>query len=276
MFYSPDMHMHSEYSDGTDNIAKLLDTVRKAQVDIFALTDHDEFKGCAEMRKLLSADDARFINGIEFTCADDSGKSHILGYRFSEEGSPVERIISHTRAQRKERLEERIEYLKNLGIVFTDEGIAWLKSRNNSGKAHLAQLMIKDGYAADRPAAFEILNARRENDGYITPEQAINAIRESGGIPVLAHGILGNGADRLTEEEITSRVERFKGYGLMGLECFYPVYTQEQKEIMLRLADKNHFLVTAGSDYHGMHKTARAGVTGCDDINRLREFYEAL
>ena len=53
-FHSPDLHMHSVYSDGTDTPRALLQRVRAAGLDIFALTDHDTAQGCAAVRALLA------------------------------------------------------------------------------------------------------------------------------------------------------------------------------------------------------------------------------
>ena len=52
-FQKPDLHMHSVYSDGTDTPESLLQNVRAAGLDLFALTDHDTAEGCAAVRALL-------------------------------------------------------------------------------------------------------------------------------------------------------------------------------------------------------------------------------
>ena len=52
-YEKPDLHMHSVYSDGTDTPRTLLRCVRKAGLDLFALTDHDTAEGCAAVRALL-------------------------------------------------------------------------------------------------------------------------------------------------------------------------------------------------------------------------------
>ena len=84
-FHSPDLHMHSVYSDGTDTPRALLQRVRAAGLDIFALTDHDTAQGCAAVRALLEPGDAAFVEGIEFSCQDGEGKYHVLGYGFDAE-----------------------------------------------------------------------------------------------------------------------------------------------------------------------------------------------
>ena len=71
-FHSPDLHMHSVYSDGTDTPRALLQRVRAAGLDIFALTDHDTAQGCAAVRALLEPGDAAFVEGIEFRTERES------------------------------------------------------------------------------------------------------------------------------------------------------------------------------------------------------------
>ena len=77
-----DLHMHSTVSDGTDTPQELLRRVREAGIRLFALTDHDALKGCAMIRKVRSAGDPRLLNGVEFSCQDEQGKYHILGYHY--------------------------------------------------------------------------------------------------------------------------------------------------------------------------------------------------
>ena len=45
----PDIHMHTTCSDGSDTPEEILEKVRKAGIDCFAVTDHDGCLACAEM-----------------------------------------------------------------------------------------------------------------------------------------------------------------------------------------------------------------------------------
>ena len=58
-----DLHVHSSYSDGSDNITELAKKLELAGVDIFALTDHDTIESCIEMRKIIS--DKIYISSTE-------------------------------------------------------------------------------------------------------------------------------------------------------------------------------------------------------------------
>jgi len=276
LFSNPDLHIHSTFSDGTDSPEELLKKVKESGVDVFALTDHDEYKGCDIIKGLLRPGDPAFIYGIEFSCRDESGKYHILGYAYDTENSEVTRLCDHTRQQRRTKLEARLEFLRQNGYCLSEESIARLRSVNNCGKPHIVNELEAAGLIKERAEGFEIINRRREETGFVTPEEAIRAINASNGISVLAHTPYGDGRDMLTEAETEERIVRLKQLGLMGVECGYSTYTTALGELMQRLADKHRLLVTAGSDYHGKNKKhIKIGDNGKIDAGRLEGFLNA-
>lgn len=276
-FARPDLHMHSLYSDGTDTPGSLLRNVRAAGLDIFALTDHDTAEGCAAVRRLLGPGDPAFLEGIEFSCRDDRGKYHMLGYCFDAEKPSIREAVDFAHHSRILKMRNRFVYLQEkFGFTFTEQERAELMALKNPGKPHFAAMMLKKGYVQTKDEGFEVFSGYRDTEPSLSPEEAIDAILRAGGIPVLAHGILADGSGDLTAQEIGQRVERFKAAGLIGLECYYSTFTLRQKEIMLALAERNDLLITAGSDYHGTNKTVALGQTNQPDPARMQRFYQAV
>lgn len=276
-FHSPDLHMHSVYSDGTDTPRALLQRVRAAGLDIFALTDHDTAQGCAAVRALLEPGDAAFVEGIEFSCQDGEGKYHVLGYGFDAEKPSIRAAADFAHHTRILKMQNRFGYLaRRFGFTFTEEERSQLLALKNPGKPHFVDMMLKKGYVKTKMEGFEAFSGCPDTEPTLSPEEAIDAIIQANGIPVLAHGILADGSKKLSEEEIAGRVVRLKAAGLRGLECYYSAFTPRQREIMLALAERCRLLVTAGSDYHGTNKTVSLGQTGGADPARLQEFYEAV
>ena len=276
-YRNPDLHMHSSFSDGSDTPKQLLENVCRAGLDVFSLTDHDATEGCAVLQQYLRPDSPRFIPGVELSCKDKEGKYHVLGYAYNVQKESIRAAVDFTHNTRMEKQKNRFKYLEEAhGFVFPPEDKAELLSRKNPGKPHFAALMLKRGYTDSIDQGFEILAGYHGKEPSLSPEDAMDAILQADGIPVLAHGILGDGSKKLTPEEIESRVARLKASGLMGLECYYSKYTPEQKEIMLSLADKYNLFVTAGSDYHGSAKTVRLGDTNSPDPERMKRFYAAV
>ena len=268
-----DLHMHSNVSDGTDSPAEILEKVKTAGLEIFSLTDHDAIKGCLAIRRILQDGDPVFIPGVEFSCRDELGKYHILGYGYNVESGAMPEFVESSHNVRMEKLEARLEYLKtDLGIVFPEEEYKQLYSLDNPGKPHIAKLMVKYGYAETKEQAFsDVLNHLPVLPAYIRPEQAIEAILEGGGIPILAHPSYGDGDQLVLGKEMEERICRLMEFGLKGLEAFYSGFTPQIRNEILDFADRYDMFVSAGSDYHGANKMIELGDTGLDESEGRKE-----
>ena len=277
-----DLHMHSRVSDGTDSPLELLGKVRDAGLEVFSLTDHDAIKGCAEIRSNIKAGDPRFITGAEFSCRDELGKYHILGYGFDTLSGAMPEFIENSHNTRMKKLEARLAFLKSeMGIEFPEDECKALLALDNPGKPHIANLMVKYGYAETKEAAFEnVLNRLPVLVSYIRPERAIDAILAGGGVPVLAHPSYGDGDQLILGSELNDRVGRLVESGLRGLEAFYSGFTPQITNEVLDLADRYDLYVTAGSDYHGANKMIVLGDIGLQNPEtrhaRLDAFLERV
>lgn len=268
-----DLHMHTSVSDGTDSPKEIIGKVRAAGIDLFSVTDHDAVKGCDTIRALLKADDPLFISGIEFSCKDEYGKYHILGYGYDAEAEAIRSIVQYGHNIRIEKLGMRLEALRDkYGFTFSDSDIAKLYSLDNPGKPHLANLMVRYGYAKDKSEAFgEYLNRIKLPNANVRPEMAIEGILKSGGIPVLAHPSYGSGDELYTGDEMEERLKRLIGFGLRGVEAFYSGFSDKLTNEMLEFAEKYDLYVTAGSDYHGSNKLIEIGDVRLDDVSSAPE-----
>ena len=258
--------MHSRVSDGSDTPQELLLRVKAAGIGIFSLTDHDAVKGCSVIRRLLDAGSPRFICGVEFSCKDEEGKYHILGYGCDPDSVPVQRVVSRGHMLRIRKVMARLDFLKKeFGFSFDPRDIADLMAMDNPRKPHIGNLMVRYGYAETKEKAIkQYINKLHFGSEYVTPKEAIEGVLGSGGIPVLAHPAYGNGDQLILGEELSERVERLIGYGLKGVEGFYSGFTGKIRAQVLSIAENKGLYVTAGSDYHGSNKLVQLGDTGLD------------
>ncbi|MBQ6554429.1 MAG: hypothetical protein IJL89_04270, partial [Firmicutes bacterium] len=188
-----DLHMHSTVSDGTDAPERLIEKVCTAGIGIFSITDHDAVKSGQIIRGILREGEPVFIPGVEFSCKDENGKYHILGYGFDPGNEAINSVVAHSHGLRMKKVTERLDFLKNeFGFSFPNEEITRLLSLDNPGKPHIGNLMVKYGYAETKEKAItEYINKIHFKSEYLTPERAISGILASGGIPVLAHPFYG-------------------------------------------------------------------------------------
>ena len=277
-----DLHMHSTISDGTDAPETLLGCVREAGLRLFSLTDHDAIQGCARIMAVRRPDDPVFVSGVEFSCKDEDGKYHILGYGYDPDTEPIQSVVALGHGLRMKKVQMRLDFLKErFGFNFREEDIQALLSLDNPGKPHIGNLMVRYGYAPTKEIAIkEYIDQLRIRSDYVRPERAIEGILASGGISVLAHPCYGSGDELILGEDLEQRVRRLMGFGLQGVEGYYSGFSEKLLYQVISLAEKYSLYVTAGSDYHGTNKLVKLGSTGFANTaqapNGLLRFLRAI
>lgn len=268
-FTKIDIHMHTTISDGTNTPAEILQRVKDKGIELFSITDHDAILGGIEMPEMLEKGDPAFVRGCEFSCKDELGKYHILGYGYDPDVPGVAEVVEKGHELRMKKTMGRLQFLEEeFGIVFPQEELDKLLAMPNPGKPHIGNLMAKLGYAKDRNEAItEFIDKRKYQSEYVRPEFAIEGILKSGGIPVLAHPSYGNGNDLIMGEDLEERVKRLMEFGLAGLEAYYSGFNEKLQNQNLALAEKYDLYVTAGSDYHGENKLVVLGDTNLEDAH---------
>lgn len=277
-----DLHIHTTVSDGTDSPEAILAHVKAAGIGLFSVTDHDAIEGCRRILAVRTKDDPAFIPGIEFSCRDEEGQYHILGYGYDPDAEAINAVVNKGHAFRMRKVTGRLDFLRErFGFIFSQEDVDRLLSLPNPGKPHIGNLMVSYGYAKTKEEAItKFINQAEFKDRYVRPEDAIKGILNSGGIPVLAHPPYGSGDQLILWKELDARIQKLMGYGLLGVEAFYSGFTKKLRNEVLALAEKYDLYVTAGSDYHGSNKLIPLGDTGLNGTTeipaRLTAFLQAI
>ena len=260
---SIDLHMHTTVSDGTDAPEEIVEKVKAAGIELFSITDHDAVKGCVAVLRCLQDGDPAFLTGAEFSCKDEDGQYHILGYNYDPASQPMLSLVELGHSYRMAKLDQRLDFLRReFGFAFSEADTAALHTLDNPGKPHIGNLMVRYGFAASKEDAIDnYINRFHAKSAYVRPEEAIRAILDGGGIPVLAHPSFGRGDDIIVGEEMEARLKKLLGFGLQGVEAFYSGFTPKLQSEMLAFAEKFDLYVTAGSDYHGSNKLVNLGDT---------------
>ena len=268
-----DLHIHTTVSDGTDSPTEIVDRVRDAGITLFSITDHDALDACSVVKSNIKKGDPSFIFGVEFSCKDEEGKYHVLGYGYDQNAPSIKNVVEFGHNLRVNKLKKRLDFLeKEFGFSFSDDDVKTLFSLNNPGKPHIGNLMVKYGYAPTKEIAIEnYINKCCLKEDYIRPETAITAILGAGGIPVLAHPSYGRGDELIIGDNMDKRLKRLIGFGLKGVEAFYSGFSTSLQKEILSFAEKYRLYITAGSDYHGNNKLVELGDTNLDSFNEYPE-----
>lgn len=278
-----DLHMHSTVSDGSLSPSALVEAAKRAALVTVALTDHDTLAGCDAFLDTGGRENIDTIPGVELSCEVPGRTCHMLGYFLTDGCSPLSETLQDLRRHREIRNGLIADKLCSLGIDVSLQEVEELAGGGVAGRSHFARCLVRKGVVDSAQAAFDRYLARGR-PAYVerkrlTPREACRQILTSGGLPVLAHPA----QLRFEVSELRSFVRDLAGWGLCGMEVFYPSANSSRVAEGIRLAEEFGLVVTAGSDYHGAAKPHIAlGKTGCPwpdqnlIVDRLRQRLKAL
>lgn len=239
-----DLHAHTKYSDGTTTPAEMVYLYIKAGVSMLAVTDHDTTEAVEEARQKTRAAGLLFVPGVEISTREHD-YLHILGYNIDVNNQGLQAFLRQNRDARDMRVKKIIELLRQNGLDITRQDVYALVKKAPS-RAHVADAMVKKGFAANRHEAFKkyLVEGRPAHVPCLGPEvtEVIAQIKKAGGKAFIAHpGVV---------KDIWA-FPRWVNAGLEGIEAYYPSHSQEMMRDLLSIAKKYNLLVSAGSDFHG-------------------------
>jgi len=265
-----DTHTHSNASDGSFTPALLIREAKKKGLCAIALTDHDTLDGLAEAENEATACGVRFIRGIEIninwkrisdrenvTGLGPGGEFHLLGLGIKTPSQNFLEAVAGLARRREERNREILGRMNEMGMETSWDDVLAMSEGRIIGRLHFAGLLVNKKIVKNREQAF----TRYLQPGkplYIPKSgldftEAVTLIRESGGIPVLAHP----GSLYLAWGRLPGLVKVLKDRGLAGIEAWHPNAGTRFCRRLEELGRSLGLYITEGSDYHGNVRPGR-------------------
>lgn len=250
-----DLHTHSNFSDGTDSPAQLINKALATGITTIALTDHDSVAGIAQAQSALRPG-ISLVAGAEISCQTDDGISvHMLGLLFDLENKDLISTMEKTRENRHGRMQRIIERLNEAGIeISIQDVLAELAQGATLGRPHLADALIKKGVVSSRDEAFSQM-LHNKSKFYVAhyspkPVEAIKLIKAAGGVAIIAHPMASHRGRTISIETFGDLIEA----GLDAIEVDHRDHSPDEKNALIQLARDNNLVMTGASDYHGNGK----------------------
>ncbi len=240
-----DLHLHTNASDGELPPSEMVKMAKEAGLAAVGIVDHDTVDGIESARRAGKRHGVEIISGVEFSCQGRKSKFHILGYCIDWRDPRLLDSLRGFQEDRRLQVQGMVGKLQKSGIDISYEEVLKLSGGGSIGRPHIARAMLRRGYIRAPQEAFDRY-LRAGKPAYVeryelAPREAINLIREAGGVPVLAHPIYGG------VEELPTLVKQ----GLRGIEAYHSDHDPQATKFYLQLARKHGLLVIGGSDSHG-------------------------
>lgn len=263
-----DLHMHTTYSDGTDNLEMLLKNAENKKLEIISITDHDsvdayyELEKNSELRKLYSGE---IIVGTELRTFYGNVPIEILAYGIDYKKLRIHKV--DTEKMQKVNLNKFKNVANELGLKYDDKntyidikdatkrwasqvmGTELLKYKENEEIIKSIGEFVPTSFyrvhQSNENSPFFI----NENESFIDINETISRIHEAGGLAFLAHGYVYPFKDKdAVIEEILSTTE------IDGIESIHTLFSEEQRKNAINLCKKYNKFMSGGTDYHAKNK----------------------
>lgn len=249
-----DLHIHTTASDGTFTPSALVEQAKAAGLEALAITDHDTMAGVPEAMAAGAALGVQVLGGIEISTDYRGEDTHVLGYGLRPDAPELGPVLDWVQQDRRRRNARIAQRMNRDGIRVS---LGELEEQNPGatiGRPHFARVLVDQGRADSVSDAF----ARFLNPGkcyylprtYLPMDRAVDIIRRSGGVAVLAHPLQYG----YSQADLRRLVADAAGLGVGGMEIYYTGYTREQREMLSALAEEFRLFATGGSDFHGANK----------------------
>lgn len=262
-----DLHIHTKYSDGTDDVIDILKKAEYQKIKSISITDHntvDAYKYLEniDVSKYYSGN---IIVGIELNTKVLNIPIEILGYNFDYKILKEKLPSFYISAKERNKIEfsRLVDKCNQIGIIISDSDISkydgnsfaskyihQIISRNINNKKFIDEDAFENSnifyrkYMSDPNSPFYV-----EMDDIVPDfKTAVNLIKECGGLVFLPH--------IFEYKDNSQKILDFilANYTIDGIECYYTTFSEEQSKSLLKICKEKDLYISGGSDYHGKSK----------------------
>lgn len=254
-----DLHNHSTLSDGALSVKQIVSYSKKIGLDYISITDHDTLAGVIEGYTYGEKLGITLIPGVEISTKDykTNRSVHILCY-YPKDMYKLQGFLNDILIKRENAKRKMIEMLME-EYPITIEHINRYSSKSESiYEPHIMQPLADLGYTDVVLGGLykELLSKKGKyyvQIKYPSVYEALDIIRECGGIAVMAHPGQFDSIELLKELAEKKLIQ--------GVEYNHPKNSEEVKKQIKDIAEKHDLIMTGGTDFHG-HYTSKPNPIG--------------
>lgn len=246
-----DLHMHSYYSDGSFSPREVVELAKQKGLGFISITDHNTIEAHEEFVAACQALEMDYVLGVELDCIFKTKSVHLLAYDFKMNEDFLE-IINKSRNLLDQMGIDLITIMeKEYEDISSADYEAYEYDRRKGGFKGIHYLHDR-GFTENVMDGLKIYrdyNVFYWNYDFPTVEEAIKQIHACGGKAVLAHP--GKYYRNSSMEEVVEDFKLLLSQGIDGIECYYPIHSEELTSCCVSFCDEHDLMTTVGCDCHG-------------------------
>ncbi|MBU0687291.1 MAG: hypothetical protein KKB81_05510 [Candidatus Margulisbacteria bacterium] len=277
-----DLHVHSTHSDGRLSPQNILRQCSQERVNMVALADHDRLT--PDLRAVARSLGIRLVISTELGCyRNDPTKMehplHILGYGIAPSSNKILNKLAALDESRRNDCSRFRQALEAEGLEVREEDVL------REAKGQIPRRFHYSGATAKNPNNFELLSRLSPDPklkyatlrqimsdcvsrtSVLSPAEATNLIKSSGGFPVLAHPChKSDGWPTPDSPGLAEFIEEHLPLGLIGMECYSSHHQSHMIPQLIKIATDLNLAITGGTDFHG-REGERLGAIKFKDVS---------
>lgn len=257
-----DLHVHSNYSDGTYTPYEIIKESINNNIQIVSITDHNCIDGSLEAINLCKNEDLIIIPGVELDSAFNNKVCHILAYDFDIENIQFQKFVNENKMLLENLDKNTLASINNDCDISIDAYESYEHDYRMGGFKLISFLMVSN-IAKTQEEAFKLMKKYKGKAGFLNPKDVITKIHEAGGVAILAHpGVTFKNTK--IEKSIKTIIEEFVEMGIDGIECYYPAHNYTYEQELIDMCEQHNLMITVGSDFHGNFFKNSKQKIGCE------------
>lgn len=264
-----DLHTHTKYSDGTDDVVTLLKKAEEIGLEYLSITDHSTCKAYEELKTIDISKyyTGKLICGCEFFTTINGETIELLGYNLNTDilNAELPNMYKYELKDSNEfETKKLLEICKQIGLIMDYENVH-VRYDIEFGSSVIMREITKN---IENKKFFD--NEKAWGNDYIfyrecmtnskskffidksslfpTPTEVIRLIKKAKGLVFIPHiFVYGENSEKFFNELIDN-------YNIDGIECYYSLFTDGQTQFLVNFCKENNLYVSGGSDYHGKAK----------------------
>ena len=267
-----DLHMHTTYSDGADDLITVLKKAEALKLKYISITDHDNCNAYKELSNINVKEyfKGQIIPGVEIKCSYKKRLIEVLGYKINV-NVINEYMDEYNKTHSKSKLQQKYfdilyKKCKEMGLILKEkESIDFDSKRDWASLKIYQEIKCHDGNREKLPqdlwSEFNVFSKKYCGDvnyplyidkskDYMTVEDAIKLIKKAGGLVFLPHIFIY----KWSEDKYRLLDELVSNYDIDGIECMHSEFNQSEIDYLMNYTKENNLYRSGGSDYHGTNK----------------------
>lgn len=247
-----DLHIHSNYSSGTQSIEDIMLDAKEKGIGLISITDDDTTAAYDELPEVAEKYGIAWIRGLQVTSMFEGMLFRFVVYGYDSTNEKLQELLALNRKEWDHMGLIVIEELeKHYPELSAKEYTEYKHSFGTGGFKYNGYLSSKGFDGSDSGAGKIIMQhvdelvPRMKELQFLPVNEVINIVHSAGGKVIIQSGYLQN-PDTICED-----LDKIVAFGADGIEAYCASVKPELREELVNYAKENNLLITGGGDGHG-------------------------